>query len=263
MSEGITTGTDVIRQKLRVRNKKMNLAILARDLGISSDTLDSLHRRQAIVADPGVAGPDQRTLERTCGVRPRGRPIASSAAGASKATGCAAEPDDPVADLHRRSCTRRPIDPSTLKSPNRSRAGRTPSGKRYEYEGRPTSLPSPVIMASRLPPVTRSSMAGDRCPRRPFGPSPKTCGRISSSTRRPTDCALRCGSPRSPKVSFPCFRSRLPCIGQAPRNKPDRNPSRSDRAMRGRKPDRVGSPVGGDLTEAVPEPKLMGTTTAA
>ena len=39
MSEVITTGTDAIRQMLRVRNKKMNLAILARDLGISSDTL--------------------------------------------------------------------------------------------------------------------------------------------------------------------------------------------------------------------------------
>ena len=39
MSEVITTGTDLIRQMLRVRNKKMNLASLARDLGISSDTL--------------------------------------------------------------------------------------------------------------------------------------------------------------------------------------------------------------------------------
>ena len=39
MSEGIATGTDVIREMLRVRNKRTNLAILARDLGISSDTL--------------------------------------------------------------------------------------------------------------------------------------------------------------------------------------------------------------------------------
>jgi DNA-binding phage protein len=39
MNEVITTGTDVIRQMLRVRNKKMNLASLARDVGISSDTL--------------------------------------------------------------------------------------------------------------------------------------------------------------------------------------------------------------------------------
>ena len=41
MSEVITTGTDAIRQMLRVRNKKINLAILARDLGISSDALQA------------------------------------------------------------------------------------------------------------------------------------------------------------------------------------------------------------------------------
>ena len=41
MSEVITTGTDAIRQKLRVLNKKMNLAILARDVGISSDALQA------------------------------------------------------------------------------------------------------------------------------------------------------------------------------------------------------------------------------
>src|SRR5262245_18912766 len=41
MSEGMTTGTDAIRQMLRVRNKRMNLAILARDLGIPSGTLDA------------------------------------------------------------------------------------------------------------------------------------------------------------------------------------------------------------------------------
>jgi hypothetical protein len=39
MNEVITTGTDVIRQKLRVRNKRMNLASLARELGITLDTL--------------------------------------------------------------------------------------------------------------------------------------------------------------------------------------------------------------------------------
>ena len=39
MSEAITTGTDLIRQMLRARNKRTNFAILARDLGISSDTL--------------------------------------------------------------------------------------------------------------------------------------------------------------------------------------------------------------------------------
>ena len=40
MSEVITTGTDAIRQMLRVcRIEKINLAILARDLGISSDAL--------------------------------------------------------------------------------------------------------------------------------------------------------------------------------------------------------------------------------
>ena len=39
MSEVITTGTDAIRQMLRVRNKRINLASLARELGISSDTL--------------------------------------------------------------------------------------------------------------------------------------------------------------------------------------------------------------------------------
>jgi len=41
MSEVITTGTDAIRQMLRVRIKTMNLAILARDLGISSDALQA------------------------------------------------------------------------------------------------------------------------------------------------------------------------------------------------------------------------------
>ena len=41
MSEVITTGTDAIRQMLRVRNKKINLASLARDVGISSDALQA------------------------------------------------------------------------------------------------------------------------------------------------------------------------------------------------------------------------------
>src|SRR6476620_2595136 len=41
MSEVITTVTDAIRQRLRVRIKKMNLAILSRDLGISSDALQA------------------------------------------------------------------------------------------------------------------------------------------------------------------------------------------------------------------------------
>ena len=41
MSEVIITGTDAIRQMLRVRNKRMNLASLARELGISSDMLDA------------------------------------------------------------------------------------------------------------------------------------------------------------------------------------------------------------------------------
>ena len=41
MSQGIATGTDVIREMLRVRNKRTNFAILARDLGLSSNTLDA------------------------------------------------------------------------------------------------------------------------------------------------------------------------------------------------------------------------------
>jgi len=36
-----TTGVDVIRDALRVRNKRTNLATLARDIGISSSELDS------------------------------------------------------------------------------------------------------------------------------------------------------------------------------------------------------------------------------
>jgi hypothetical protein len=35
------TGTDLVRQALRGRNKKVNLATTARDLGISSDRLDA------------------------------------------------------------------------------------------------------------------------------------------------------------------------------------------------------------------------------
>ena len=56
MSEVITTGTDAIRQKLRVLNKKMNLAILARDLGISSDMLDTFIDGQRSLPIPVLQG---------------------------------------------------------------------------------------------------------------------------------------------------------------------------------------------------------------
>src|SRR6478736_1447302 len=56
MSEEVITGTDAIRQKLRVLNKKINLASLARDLGISSDMLDTFIDGQRSLPIPVLQG---------------------------------------------------------------------------------------------------------------------------------------------------------------------------------------------------------------
>ena len=145
MSEVITTGTDAIRQMLRVRNKKINLASLARDLGISSDMLDTFIDGKRSLPIP--------VLQDLTKVLWNGHAVYDPEV--DRLRPARQEPAKPLGVLPSLTL------PSTFKSPNRPRAGRTPSGKHYEYEGRPTSLPSPVIMASRLPPVTRSSMAGD------------------------------------------------------------------------------------------------------
>ena len=106
MSEVITTGTDVIRQMLRVLNKKMNLAILARDLGISSDALQAFIDGQRSLPIPVLQGLTKKLWGHAVydPELDRLRPARQEPA---KPLWCAAEPDDPVADLHRRSCTRR------------------------------------------------------------------------------------------------------------------------------------------------------------
>ena len=68
MSEGIATGTDVIREMLR--NKRTNLAILARDLGISSDTLHAFIDGKRSLPIPVCEG-DNRIRTRIATQSPR------------------------------------------------------------------------------------------------------------------------------------------------------------------------------------------------
>ena len=197
MSEVITTGTDAIRQMLRVRIKKMNLAILARDLGISSDALQAfIDGKRSLpipvlqeltkilwngdaVYDPEVdrLRPARQEPAKPLGVLPSLTiPLPTYTAGPAQGGP-------------------RPVNVQITEPP--------PSGTDAIREALRVRRKTNLVALARDHGLSaaareRSSMAGDRCPRRPFGPSPKTCGRISSSTRRPTDCALRCGSPRSP-----------------------------------------------------------------
>ena len=191
----------------------MNLAPLARDLGISSDTLRRLYRRQAIVADPGVAGPDQRILERTCCVRPRGRPIASSAAGASKATGCDAEPDDPVADLHPRSGNRRPIAPSRRESRTGPHWDRGHPGSATTTKENHSGPPSPWDHG--LAPAARDAFIDGKpsLPGETLGPSPRT---VAASGVRPATDRLRPAvkEPPRPMGVLPNFRCHCRSIRQ-------------------------------------------------